>query len=104
MDVLSEFETIRICTGYRYQGRSLEEVPSQIEILRECEPVYEEHPGWKADLKNARNFLDLPPRAHDYVRRIEELTETEVVLVSVGERREETILRRNPFRRGPSKS
>jgi adenylosuccinate synthase len=104
MDVLSEFETIRICTGSHYQGRRLEEVPSQAEILRECEPVYEDHPGWKAELRNARDFLDLPPRAQDYVRRIEELTETEVVLVSVGERREETVLRRNPFHQGPLQS
>jgi adenylosuccinate synthase len=101
MDVLSEFDTILVCTGYRYQGRTLEEVPSRIEILRECEPVYEEHRGWKAELRGVRDFLDLPPRAHDYVRRVEELTETEVVLVSVGERREETILRRNPFLQGP---
>jgi adenylosuccinate synthase len=104
MDVLSEFETIRICTSYRYKGQRYEEVPSQAKVLQECQPVYEEIPGWKAELRNIRNFEDLPSRARDYVRHVEELTDTEVILVSVGERREETILRRNPFRRGPRKS
>jgi adenylosuccinate synthase len=101
MDVLSEFETIKICTSYQHRNKRCQEVPSSIEVLQECVPVYEEIPGWKGELRNARNFKDLPPQAQDYVRRIEELTETEVILVSVGERREETILRRNPFERGP---
>jgi adenylosuccinate synthase len=101
MDVLGEFETIKICAAYQYQGQRYEEVPSQIKILQECEPIYEEIPGWKAELRDTRNFEDLPPRAKDYIRHIEELTDTEVILVSVGERREETMFRRNPFRRRP---
>jgi adenylosuccinate synthase len=104
MDVLGEFDTVRICTAYQQRGRRTEEVPSQIQALKECEPVYEDHPGWKAELRNARTFQDLPPQARDYVRRIEELTETEVTLVSVGEKRAETILRRNPFQQGPRRS
>jgi adenylosuccinate synthase len=72
--------------------------------LKECEPVYKDHPGWKADLRNARTFQDLPPQARHYVRRIEELTETKVTLVSVGEKRAETILRRNPFQQGRRRS
>jgi len=104
MDVLGEFDTIRICTAYQHRGRRIEEVPSQVQVLKECEPVYEDHPGWKADLRNARSFQDLPPKARHYVRRIEELTETKVALVSVGEKRAETILRRNPFRQGRRRS
>ncbi len=102
MDVLSEFETIKICTAYEYQGQRLVNVPSSIKILRECRPIYEEVKGWKADMRQARIFEDLPLRAREYVKRVEELTETEVILVSVGERREETILRRNPFLKGPT--
>lgn len=101
MDVLGEFDTVRICTAYQHRGRRIEEVPSQIQALKECEPVYEDHPGWKAELRHVRSFQDLPPKAQDYVRRIEELTETEVALVSVGEKRAETILRRNPFQKNP---
>ena len=104
MDVLGEFDTIRICTAYQQRGRRIEEVPSQVQVLKECEPVYEDHPGWKADLRNARTFQDLPPKARHYVRRIEELTETKVTLVSVGEKRAETILRRNPFQQGRRRS
>lgn len=104
MDVLGEFDTIRICTAYQHRGRRIEEVPSQVQVLKECEPVYEDHPGWKADLRNARTFQDLPPQARHYVRRIEELTETKVTLVSVGEKRAETILRRNPFQQGRRRS
>ena len=104
MDVLGEFDTIRICTAYQHRGRRIEEVPSQVQVLKECEPVYEEHPGWKAELRNARSFRDLPRQARHYVRRIEELTGTRVTLVSVGEKREETILRRNPFQRRPRRS
>ena len=104
MDVLGEFDTIRICTAYQRRGQRIEEVPSQVQVLKECEPVYEDHPGWKADLRNARSFRDLPPQARHYVRRIEELTGIKVTLVSVGEKRAETILRRNPFQRRPRRS
>ena len=104
MDVLSEFDTLKICTSYKYQGQRVEDVPSRVQVLKECEPVYEDHPGWKAELRDARSFQDLPPKAQDYVRRIEKLTETEVTLVSVGEKRAETILRRNPFQQGPRRS
>ncbi len=103
MDVLNQFETIQICTSYEYRGQRLEEVPSQIKVLRECKPVYESVPGWQAELRKVRKFADLPANARAYVDRIEELTGAEVVLVSVGERREETMLRRNPFVKGPRK-
>ncbi len=100
MDVLSDFDSIKVCTGYRYQGKLLQEVPSQLRILEKCEPVYEELPGWKSDLSKAQKFKDLPKAGRDYVRRIEELTRTDVIVVSVGQRRQETILRRNLFPKG----
>jgi adenylosuccinate synthase len=100
MDVLSDFDSIKVCTGYRYQGKLLQEVPSQLRILEKCEPVYEELPGWKSDLSKAQKFKDLPKAGRDYVRRIEELTGTDVIVVSVGQRRQETILRRNLFPKG----
>ncbi len=101
MDVLNQFETIRICTSYECRGQRLEEVPSDINLLQECKPVYEEVPGWQTELRHIRDFEDFPSKALAYVERIEKLTETEIILVSVGERREETILRRNPFKKGP---
>ncbi|MBI4495328.1 MAG: adenylosuccinate synthase [Deltaproteobacteria bacterium] len=101
IDVLGGFETIRICTAYRYRGQILREVPSATKVLKACEPVWEEVPGWKAGLNQCREFEDLPGPTRDYVHRLEDLAGAEIMLVSVGERREETILRRNPFREGP---
>lgn len=98
IDVLSEFSSLKICTAYQYRGQRLEEVPSSVRVLEECTPLYEEVPGWKVPLHKFRRFDDLPKETRDYVRLIEELTGTEVMLVSVGESRDETILRRNPFR------
>jgi len=100
MDVLSEFDVIKICTAYQLKNKRCTKVPSAVEDLEECVPLYEEIRGWKQELRDVRHFRDLPPQAQAYVRRVEELTATEVMVVSVGERREETILRRNPFDRG----
>jgi adenylosuccinate synthase len=103
LDVLSEFPTLKICTAYEYRGKRLEEVPSSIKVLQEYTPIYEEMPGWQVHLKDIRQFEDLPRQAQDYVRRVEHLTGVEIILVSVGESRNETMIRRNPFRgAGPS--
>jgi adenylosuccinate synthase len=98
LDVLSEFPTLKICTAYEYRGKKYEEVPSSIKTLQECTPIYEEVPGWQVPLKNTRQFADLPRQAQDYVRLIENLTGVGIILVSVGENRIETMIRRNPFR------
>ena len=103
LDVLGEFATLKICTAYQYRGQRFEEVPSQVKVLQECQPVFEELSGWKGELQSARKFTELPVEARDYIRRVEALTGVEVILVSVGEHREETILLRNPFQRGPRK-
>lgn len=97
LDVLDNFEKIRICTGYRYDGGVLTVVPPSIAVLQECEPIYEEFEGWVTDTRKARTFSDLPERAQEYVKKLEEFTKTSVVAVSVGSDREETIMIRNPF-------
>jgi adenylosuccinate synthase len=97
LDVLDAFDTIRICTGYTYNGNSLDEMPANLEILDKCRPIYEEIPGWKTDISTARSFTDLPEKAQKYVRRLEELIGCSVVLVSVGARRDQTIMLKNPF-------
>ena len=97
LDVLDGFDTIRICTGYEYDGKTLDELPAKLEIFDRCRPVYEEMPGWKTDISNARTFADLPENAQNYVRRLEELTGCPIVLVSVGARRDQTIMLKNPF-------
>lgn len=97
LDVLDDFETIKVCTGYRYNGTVVDEIPSRLDIFAACEPVYEELPGWKCTIGTVKTFADLPPNAQNYVRRLEELIGCEIVMVSVGPRRDETITLRNPF-------
>jgi adenylosuccinate synthase len=97
LDVLDAFDTIKICTGYAYNGKILEELPAKLDVLAKCQPVYEEMAGWKKDLREARCFTDLPEKAQSYVRRLEELINCPIVLISVGERRDQTIMLKNPF-------
>jgi len=97
LDVLDGLDTIRICTGYEYDGKKLDELPAKLEIFGQCRPVYEEMPGWKTDISNARSFADLPENAQKYVRRLEVLIGCPIVMVSVGARRDQTIMLKNPF-------
>ncbi|BCS55670.1 adenylosuccinate synthase [Geobacter sp. SVR] len=97
LDVLSDFDSIKICTGYSYQGEQLETLPAALEIFENCQPVYEEMPGWKSDITGIRRFEDLPENAQAYVRRLEELAGCPIVMVSVGPRRDQTIILKNPF-------
>jgi adenylosuccinate synthase len=100
LDVLSAFEKIKLCTGYRWNGKALDRVPSSLSMWERVEPVFEEVAGWQGDISGAREFSDLPINAQRYIRRLEELIETEVILVSVGSERNETIFLKNPFDRG----
>jgi adenylosuccinate synthase len=97
LDVLDDFDTIKICTGYKYKGGNVDEIPATLEVFAECEPVYEEMPGWKTAISQIKSFEALPENAKRYVKRLEELMGCEIVMVSVGPRRSETISLRNPF-------
>jgi adenylosuccinate synthase len=97
LDVLDKFDTIKVCTGYSYNGTVLDELPSNLEIFSQCKPVYEELKGWNSDITSARKFEDLPANAQAYVKRLEELIGCPIVLVSVGPGRESTIILKNPF-------
>lgn len=92
LDILSSFETIRVCVAYNYRGKRLEHFPAIAEILAECEPIYEEFPGWKKDIHGVRQFKDLPSQARDYVRFIEYLAEVPAAIISVGPEQKETII------------
>lgn len=97
LDVLSGFESIRVCTGYRHEGALLEYLPAKLEVFESCEPVYEELPGWMTDISDVRSFDELPENARAYVRRLEELAGCPIVMVSVGPRRDQTMQLTNPF-------
>ena len=93
LDVLDEFEEIKISTGYRCGGEMLDSIPYGAHALAECEPVYETVPGWKCTTSRTTNFDDLPSAAKDYIHRVEELCGTPIALISTGPDRAETIIR-----------
>ncbi len=97
LDVLSGFEKIKICTGYEYRGKIVEELPASLEIFTSCQPIYEEMPGWPSDISGAKKLSDLPEQARNYIKRLEELIDCPIVLVSLGARREDTLMLKNPF-------
>ena len=92
LDILSILPAIKICTAYRLKGKTLTSPPSSVEDLARCEPLYEELPGWQTDISAIRRFEDLPGEARTYVQRLEELLDCPASIISVGERREQTII------------
>jgi adenylosuccinate synthase len=91
LDVLTGLEKVKICTAYKYRGRLIENYPASLDVLAECEPVYEELPGWNEDITRIRNLSDLPLATQHYVERITQLTGIPLTLFSVGPGREQTI-------------
>jgi len=92
LDVLDQLEKIKICTSYRYKNSLLKEFPASLKVLAECEPVYEEVPGWLCDTTKAKTWNELPFKAQDYLKRLVDLTQAPLAMVSVGWRRDETIM------------
>jgi adenylosuccinate synthase len=97
LDVLDGFETIKICTGYRLNGKVYDYLPAHAADQAAVEPIYEEMPGWQETTAGARSWADLPAQAIKYISRVQELIETPVALVSTSPQREDTILVRDPF-------
>jgi len=91
LDVLSEFPTLRIATGYRSEGEDFTEFPRQQRVLYHCEPVYEDLKGWTSDISGIRSWDDLPREAQAYVERIEALAGVPITLISVGPQRAATF-------------
>jgi adenylosuccinate synthase len=98
LDVLDGFETLRICTGYELDGQKLDFLPTAANLQARVRPIYEEMPGWQESTAGARSWADLPAQAIKYVRRIEELIQCPVALVSTSPERDDTILVTDPFR------
>ncbi|KGM48442.1 adenylosuccinate synthase [Pseudooceanicola atlanticus] len=97
LDVLDGFETLKICVGYDLDGQRLDYLPTAADQQARCTPIYEEMPGWSDSTEGARSWADLPANAIKYVRRVEELIECPVALLSTSPEREDTILVTDPF-------
>ncbi len=90
IDVLSGLETVNICTAYNYKGETITEYPANLHIIEQCEPIYEELPGWSEDVTSCRMLEELPENARRYVERISELTGIQIATFSVGPALEQT--------------
>ncbi len=97
LDVLSGLETLKIATAYQYRNDRITEFPLSIKVLEACQPIYEELPGWSEDLTSVQDVGDLPENAKDYVKRMEELVDTPVQIISVGPGRQQTMVLDDPF-------
>jgi len=97
LDILDNMPELKICTGYKLDGKTIDYFPASIAALERCEPVLETLPGWDKPTNDARSFKHLPPNARRYVSRLEELIGCEASLISVGKHREQTIVRNSIF-------
>ncbi|MBY8974936.1 adenylosuccinate synthase [Rhodobacteraceae bacterium NNCM2] len=98
LDVLDGMEELKICTGYRLDGEEIDYLPTAAAHQARVEPIYETLPGWSESTFGARRWLDLPAEAIKYVKRVEELIETPVAILSTSPERDDTILVTDPFR------
>ena len=97
LDILDELDKLKICVAYKYNGEILEDYPADLDILSKVEPVYEEFDGWKTSTANIREYDKLPENAKKYLKRLSEVIDTEISIVSVGAGRDETIIIKDIF-------
>ncbi|RFB12141.1 adenylosuccinate synthase [Bacillus sp. HNG] len=98
IDVLTGIESLKICVAYRYNGKVMEEFPASLKILAQCEPVYEELPGWTEEITACKSLEELPENARHYVERVSQLTGIPLSIFSVGPDRIQTNVVRSPWR------
>jgi len=93
LDILSGLKKVKICTGYKYDGKVYDHMPCHQTVLHKCTPVYEEYRGWSEDISGIKNFEDLPRQARNYIKNIEKIAKVAVSMVSVGAERSKIIMR-----------
>jgi len=99
IDVLSGLKKIKICTGYKYEGKIYGDMPCHQTILHKCQPIYEDFEGWDEDISRVKNFEDLPGQAQSYIKNIERIVKVPVSMVSVGAERSKMIIRDDNLKR-----
>jgi adenylosuccinate synthase len=97
LDVLDGLPTVRLCTGYRYEGSQVDILPFGADAVARCEPVYQDFPGWSGSTFGVRAWADLPVEARSYLTALSELAGVPLDLVSTGPERDQTIVLRHPF-------
>ncbi|ELK47372.1 adenylosuccinate synthetase, partial [Halobacillus sp. BAB-2008] len=97
IDVLTGIKNLKICTAYKYKGEIMEEFPASLKVLAECEPVYEEMPGWEEDITGVKSLGELPANARHYIERVSQLTGIPLSVFSVGPDRSQTNVVRSVY-------
>lgn len=98
LDVLDGCKELKLCVGYRHRGILYKEMPSDLDVLMQCEPVYQRMKGWTSSTTGATAYKQLPAEAKRYLARIEELADCRIDMISTGSKRTETIILRNPLK------
>lgn len=93
LDVLDCLDSLKICTAYKFEGKLYKDFPSDLQVLNNCEPVYEELPGWKTDTTGITAYSRLPKNAKNYLKKIQKILNTRIALISVGSDRRQTFSR-----------
>ncbi|OGW76808.1 MAG: adenylosuccinate synthase [Omnitrophica bacterium RIFCSPHIGHO2_02_FULL_46_20] len=93
LDVLDCLGSLKICTAYKFEDKIYKDFPSDIRVLSDCEPMYEELPGWEKDTTGIKSYSCLPKNAKNYLKKIQKILDTKIVLVSVGSDRKQTFSR-----------
>ena len=92
LDILDDFDEIKMCVGYKVDGKIINEIPASLKILAKVEPVYETFAGWKTDISKIRKYDELPANAKKYLERMAEITNIALGIISVGPNRDQTIV------------
>lgn len=92
LDILDEMKTVKICVAYKVGDKIIDRFPADVESLANCVPIYEDIPGWRTDTSQARTEKQLPANARKYIRRLEDLTKCPFHIISIGPRRDQSIV------------
>jgi len=103
LDVLDTLDEIKICVGYKHKGKLYKEMPSDLEVLEQCEPQYISLPGWKQTTIGIKKYAQLPKKARAYVEKVCKLCGVKPSIISTGARRDETIILERPFQKTAKK-
>jgi adenylosuccinate synthase len=98
LDVLDGCKELKVCTGYRYQGKLYRDMPADLQALTDCEPAYKTFKGWSGSTTGATTYKQLPVEAKRYLQYLEDLSECPIDMISTGSKRRETIILRNPLK------
>ncbi|MCI0469643.1 MAG: adenylosuccinate synthetase, partial [Nitrospirae bacterium] len=97
LDILDGMDKLKICVGYKYKGKRYEEFPKEIDVLNNCEPIYETVSGWKESTLGIKDFERLPSNAKKYIRTIEKMLGVRAQIISTGQKRDEIIVMKEQF-------